>query len=55
MRRTPFLVSLIVLSLGFAEGATALDGWLSTRDAGLEAARGSGRPVLVVTIWKDGL
>jgi hypothetical protein len=28
-------------------------GWHATMDDGLEAAAGSGRPVLVVTAWKE--
>lgn len=45
------VVGLLLL----ASSASALDGWLSSRDEGLEAAAKSGKPVLVVTIWKDGV
>lgn len=33
----------------------AADGWHASLDAGLDAAKKSGRPVLAVTIWKQGV
>jgi hypothetical protein len=47
----PLLLALLVLT-----GPTlAADGWHGSLDDGLEAARKSGRPVLVVTGWKSGV
>ena len=48
MRRLP-----TVLLLLFAAPALAADGWHDSRDEGLAAARQSGKPVLVVTAWKE--
>jgi len=58
MRTTPRLLAgglTLALALLLATRAAALDGWLTSRDAGLEAARKSGKPVLVITMWKDGV
>ena len=46
--------ALAVLGL-FASDATALDGWLHKQDDAVEAAKKSGKPILYVTIWKDGI
>ena len=56
-RILPVLAVLAVLAgLALASAdAFALEGWLRTRKDGLEAAGKSGKPVLVVTIWKDGV
>jgi len=53
-RSSTWAVVLATVAL-FAPQALALDGWLRKRDDGLEAAQKSGKPVLVVTIWKDGV
>ena len=47
------LLRLLPLLLVLAAPAFAAEGWLRTRDDGLEAAKKSGRPVLVVTAWKE--
>lgn len=52
MIRIP-LQGLVVLAL--LSTAFAADGWHASLDDGLEAARKSGRPVLVVTGWKSGV
>lgn len=53
-RALPFALGLAALAcLGLP--ALALEGWHADRDDGLEAAEKSGRPVLVVTLWKKGL
>ena len=44
----------VALSVLLSPDASALDGWLKKRDDGLDAAKESGKPVLVVTAWKDG-
>ena len=43
----------LALLLGLAAPALAADGWHRTREDGLEAAKQSGKPVLVVTAWKE--
>ncbi len=53
-RILPVLALLASLAVVSAD-ASALEGWLRTREDGLEAAAKSGKPVLVVTIWKDGV
>lgn len=53
MMRTAILG--LVLLLVASTGALALDGWLPTREKGLEAASQSGKPVLVITLWGDGV
>jgi hypothetical protein len=57
MRRTTAVGSILLAGLALAgtRDARALDGWLKTRDEGLSAARTSGKPVLVVTIWPGGV
>ena len=44
---------LPLLLLLVAAPAFAADGWHRTRDDGLDAAKQSGKPVLVVTAWKE--
>lgn len=51
--RSSFALALVLAGLLAAPSALALDGWLRSRDAGLEAAAKSGKPLLVVTIWPD--
>ncbi|MHC5010390.1 MAG: hypothetical protein ACYTG6_05480 [Planctomycetota bacterium] len=46
--------TLAVLAL-CASDAAALDGWLHGQDEAIEAAKKSGKPILYVTIWKDGI
>ncbi len=50
MRR---LAALLVLALLATHPALAADGWHGSRDDGLAAAKQSGKPVLVVTAWKE--
>ena len=50
----PILAGAVVLLLAASAGA-APDGWLASLDGGLDAARRSGKPVLVVTAWKSGI
>ena len=55
MKKAPlFLLALVAIALAAADAA-ALDDWLKSREDGLDAARESGKPVLVVTLWKDGI
>ena len=43
-------------ALLLATAATAApDGWLTSLEDGLAAAKKSGKPVLVVTAWKKGI
>ena len=56
MRIRPWLTGgVVALALAAAPDASALEGWLKSRDDGLAAARQSGKPVLVITLWKDGV
>ena len=56
MRIRPWLfLGGLALTLAAALDASALDGWLRSRDDGLAAAKKSGKPVLVITLWKDGV
>jgi len=58
MRIRPWLtLGTLACALTFAAAldASALEGWLRSRDDGLAAARKSGKPVLVITLWKDGV
>jgi len=50
----PLLAALLCLA-GAVPSALALDGWAATRDEGLALAKKSGKPVLVLTAWKDGV
>jgi hypothetical protein len=50
---SPRALALLLAGLVAAAPALALDGWLRSRDAGLDAAQKSGKPLLVVTIWPD--
>lgn len=47
--------TLAVLSLLSAAAAASPQGWHRSKDDGIEAARKSGKPVLVVTLWKEGV
>jgi hypothetical protein len=38
-----------------AAPAAALEGWHRTREEGTAAAKKSGKPVLVVTLWAPGV
>ena len=56
MRIRPWLfLGTLALTLAAALEASALEGWLRSRDDGLAAAQKSGKPVLVITLWKDGV
>ncbi|MDA1195489.1 MAG: hypothetical protein O2894_09930 [Planctomycetota bacterium] len=46
------LLAAGILAMPVARGA---EGWHASIEKGLEAAGKSGRPVLVVTAWKDGV
>ena len=48
------LVGAAALLLVTAAGA-APDGWSASLEDGLAAAKKSGKPVLVITLWKDGV
>lgn len=50
--RLALLLPALVLA---AAPALCMEGWLRSRDDGLDAAKKSGKPVLVVTLWKDGV
>ncbi len=50
MRRAAFAAAV---ALAAATAVAAPDGWLRSLEDGLEAARASRRPVLVVTAWTD--
>ena len=45
--------TLAVIGLIASAVAAAPQGWHRTMDDGIEAARKSGKPVLVVTVWKE--
>jgi len=45
-------ISLLLLG---AAALAAPQGWHKTLDDGVAAARKSGKPVLVVTLWRTGL
>ncbi len=45
--------TLAVIGLIASAAAAAPQGWHRTMDDGIEAARKSGKPVLVVTVWKE--
>lgn len=56
MRTRPWLIlGALAFALAASLEASALDGWLKSRDDGLAAAKKSGKPVLVITLWKDGV
>ena len=56
MRIRPWLIlGALAVTLAAALDASALEGWLRSRDDGLAAAKKSGKPVLVITLWKDGV
>lgn len=56
MRTRPWLIlGALAVALTAALDASALEGWLRSRDDGLGAAKKSGKPVLVITLWKDGV
>lgn len=46
------LLALVAAAPAFGEGASA---WHDSLDKGVLAARASGKPVLVVTLWKSGV
>jgi len=50
MRKTVLTLTFLAL---LAASASALDGWHQSRDDGLTAARKSGKPTLVITLWKE--
>ena len=43
------------VSLQAIQAFAAPEGWHPTLKKGLEAAKKSGKPVLVITLWKDGV
>ena len=47
------LQAVFLLAFLAAHPAFAADGWHGSRDDGLAAAKQSGKPVLVVTAWKE--
>jgi hypothetical protein len=50
------LAALFVIALGNPVPASAIpEGWHTSLDDGLEAAKKSGKPLLVVTGWKSGI
>ena len=57
MRTRPIFALLALLLLSLAAVSAPADdsaAWLPTLEKGVEAASKSGRPVLVVTMWKTG-
>ncbi len=48
-----FALSLLALAWLAAPAAAAPEGWHTSMKDGLEAAKKSGRPLLVVTAWKE--
>ena len=44
----------LIVPLLAAAAPAAPEGWLRTMEDGVAAAKGSGKPVLVVTAWTDG-
>lgn len=61
MRRTSILTLALaaivpaIVSAGVPAGARAEDAWHTTLQKGIDAAKKSGRPVFVLTLWKDGV
>ena len=56
MRRPYVAATALVALLTFAVPALAApDGWHRTLEDGQKAARRSGKPLLVVTAWKEGV
>jgi hypothetical protein len=55
MRSPVLLLASLVALVLLATSAVSLEGWLTSREEGLAAAKASGKPVLVVTLWKDGV
>lgn len=52
--RTPWIATLVLAGLALAGPAVAAPGgWHTSIDDGLAAAAKSGRPLLVVTAWKE--
>ena len=52
---TALLVGLLGLALGAEASRAEAPAWHPTLEAGLNAAKTSGRPVFLVTIWKRGV
>ena len=48
----PLVLELLLHS---AVGLAGPEGWHESLDDGLAAARKSGKPLLVITTWKDGI
>lgn len=55
MSRTAILTFAVLALLGAAVAWAADRTWHPDLDAGIAAARKSGRPILVVTGWKSGI
>ena len=49
------ILGACALAILLSADTFALEGWLRTRDDGLKAAQKSGKPVLVITLWGDGV
>jgi hypothetical protein len=52
MRNTIILAALLAPTLAFA---ASWETWHQNIEAGRKAARKSGKPILVITTWKDGV
>lgn len=52
---TALLLGLLGLALGAEASRADAPAWHPTLEAGLNAAKTSGRPVFLVTIWKRGV
>ncbi len=49
------VTALLVLGALASTASAIPEGWHKSMDDGLKAARASGKPLLVVTLWKDGV
>ena len=54
MRKTAILAALLLVAAAAPAGAVP-DGWHSSLDDGLKASGRSGKPLLVVTAWREGV
>ncbi len=49
------LTALALTLIGTAVATAAPDGWHTSMKDGVAAARKSGKPLLVITLWGDGV
>jgi hypothetical protein len=55
MRTTAITAALVAAFLFPAALTAAPEGWHKNIEEGQKAARGSGKPLLVITTWNDGV